>query len=145
MHSRCLSKLIPWLLPLLVARLCVPAGFMVSATSNGLDFVLCPDYAALPEHAAPHAAHAGHLGTGHVAHAMHDGVAAHHSHGGTPHDGRSTSVCPFVASGKDTIKPDILKIDPAYSLTGSIAPVPGTSAWSSPAVLVNRIRGPPVA
>jgi hypothetical protein len=145
MRSYTLKKLIPWLLPLLVARLCVPAGFMVASTSNGLDVTLCPDYAALPGQATPQSTHVQHQGSDHTGHAMHGDVASEHSHHGSPHEGHSTSVCPFAASGSGTVSPTVATVTPVYTLVDRITPARDRSAWRSPAVLVNRIRGPPGA
>jgi hypothetical protein len=116
-----------WLLPLLVARLFVPVGFMVSASAAGIGIALCPGYAPLPEGAGP--AHSAH---------HHDGM----DHAG---QGSAPSECPFVLVGSVAGCPptelagELLRL---AELRPGFQPHPD---WISPAVLIDRIRGPPLA
>ena len=138
MRPRTLNLWILWLLPLLIARLCVPMGFMVSGTANGLEVMLCPVYAALPQSSGAHEHHAG---MDHSAHAMHQGGAEQ----GPAHEGLSQSLCPFAASGTATFAATVPTIDHFYLLVGTAPVLDGEPTWISPAVLIDRIRGPPVA
>jgi hypothetical protein len=127
---------IAWLLPLLCARLLVPTGFMVAPSSAGIGIALCPGYAPLPMPAAPasdHDPHAGHhAGMDHGAE-----ESGQHSKG--------QSACPFALAGGTA---DLPVSQSAADLPRLVDAVPGFHphpAWISPAVLINRIRGPPFA
>jgi hypothetical protein len=115
-----------WLLPLLVAKLFVPVGFMLALDANGLHFVFCPAQGPAPTQVVAlasaatdvrHTASAGgeSVHSGHAAHAMHAdvadldavhqvgaGAAGHASHdasGGVYHgeDGTRLDIpCPYA-------------------------------------------------
>jgi hypothetical protein len=145
MLSRRAQRRVAWLLPLLCARLLVPTGFMVAPSSAGIGIALCPGYAPLPIPAAPAGEHDPHAGMDHGAHAMHGG--SHGSHG-MPESGQHSkgqSSCPFALAGGTA---DLPVMQSAADLPRLVNAVPGFhphAAWISPAVLINRIRGPPVA
>jgi hypothetical protein len=130
MSSTHLYRWLRWLLPLLVARALVPAGFMLSVDAGGLALTFCPSVAAPP---AEHHAQAHHE---HGSDATHD----HEQH----HRGHDTgSLCPFalVAGACSTDIPHV-----AVNVERpSFAPVPFESAALSGVPLrAERIRGPPV-
>lgn len=127
---------IAWLLPLLCARLFVPAGFMVAPSGEGIGIALCPGFAPLPMPAAPASdrdPHAGH-------HAgMDHGAQESGQHG------KGQSSCPFALAGGTA---DLPVMPSAAVLPRLVDAVPGFHlhpAWISPAVLIDRIRGPPLA
>ena len=132
-----------WLLPFLVARLFVPTGFMLSASATGLGIALCPGYAPLPEPVrAPSAAH-DHAAMGHGAHGMHGGWHAGDDPQQSGHAGGGPAKCPFVLVGSAAGCPPIQL---AGELPHPVAATPGFHAHPdriSPAVLIDRIRGPP--
>jgi hypothetical protein len=75
---RAKRRLLGLILPLLLLRLLIPAGFMPMPGVGGLGIALCPDQAPLPP--ALMAAHAGH----HMDHGAHPGgagspAAEHHA------------------------------------------------------------------
>lgn len=144
MRSRTFNRWLLWLLPLLVARLFVPAGFMVSATPNGLDLMLCPAYAPLPASAAD-AARAHHMaGMDHASHAMHDSAGHHASHQDSTDHELSQSLCPFAVGGGAALVPVVSTVDHVYSPIGPALSFRDTPARISPTVLIDRIRGPPL-
>ena len=84
---------------ILVARLFVPTGFMLSASATGLGIALCPGYAPLPEPVrAPPAAH-DHAAMGHGAHGMHGGWHAGDDPQQSGHAGGGPAKCPYVLVG----------------------------------------------
>lgn len=145
MRPRVLHRCVLWLLPLLIARLCVPAGFMMSVTSNGLDVMLCPAYAALPGPAAANAVHVHHAAMDPSAHATQGASAEDGSHQESMQRGLSQSLCPFAVAGGAVLVAAVHAIDHFYSPIGAVSYVHDESAWISRSVLIDRIRGPPFA
>lgn len=117
------------LLPLLVARLFVPVGFMLSPSGEGLGIFLCPGYAALPTSDD---------------HAMHG--ESHEPEGtqGSEHRGSGQSICPFVLAGSSASCPVNKQIGELPRLADAVPDFHSPPAWISPAVLIDRIRGPPL-
>jgi hypothetical protein len=65
-HLRTRRRRLAWLLlPALLLRALIPAGFMPVAGAGGLQLGLCPGAGALPPAAAALATHASHLGHAH--------------------------------------------------------------------------------
>ena len=123
---------IVWLLPLLCARLFVPAGFMVAPLGEGIGIALCPGYAPLPMPAASASDHDRHASMDHGAE-----ESGQHSKG--------QSSCPFALAGGTA---DLPVMQSTAVLPRLLDAAPGFHphpAWISPAVLINRIRGPPLA
>lgn len=123
---------IAWLLPLLCARLFVPAGFMVAPSGEGIGIALCPGYAPLPVPAAAASDHDPHAGMDHGAE-----ESGQHSKG--------QSSCPFALAGGTA---DLPVMQSTAVLPRLLDAVPGFHphpAWISPAVVIDRIRGPPPA
>jgi hypothetical protein len=132
MLSRRAQRRVAWLLPLLCARLFVPAGFMVAPSGEGIGIALCPGYAPLPMPVAPTSDHDRHAGMGHGAE-----ESGQHSKG--------QSACPFAVTGGTA---DVPVMQSTAVLPRLIDAVPGFHPhppWISPAVFINRIRGPPLA
>lgn len=90
MHRRFCKSLLPWIVPLLVLRALIPAGFMLHADTEGLRLVFCSGTAG---GAVPSTEHAGH-------HAGHDGSPAGEPSGEHSGDhakaGHYDSPCPFA-------------------------------------------------
>jgi hypothetical protein len=147
MHRRALNRWTLWLLPLLVARLCLPNGFMLGVTSHGLGFALCPAYAPLPVPTDSDAANVQHAGMDHSAHAAGDGsskVLAYPGSDSSDPQGRADSVCPFVLTGTAAISASADNIF-EFRTPDIVTAFRAEPAWTSPAVLIDRIRGPPFA
>jgi hypothetical protein len=136
MNRRILKLLSLWIVPLLIARAMIPAGYMLS-TADGLQLTFCPVVNQAPAmNAAPmdHSAHAGHDMS---QHAGHDGGA---TAGDTSHE---NSACPFSLVAATAL------LDIAFVTTDSIRPVDEIFEFISPPassagpVRTDRIRGPP--
>ena len=123
-----------WLMPLLVVRLFVPTGFMLSASGAGLGLALCPSYAPLPTPAtATIAEH--HAGMDHGANAPQ----------GSEQQGSGKQICPLVLVGSTASCPATPLIGELPRIAQAVSRFHLHPAWVSPAVLIDRIRGPPLA
>lgn len=143
MRPRAVHRLTFWLLPLLIARLFVPDGFMVTATAHGLSLTLCPAYAVLPAAADASAAHMHHAGMDHSAHAMHGAAESPDDSGATHHGQHDKVPCPFALAGTGLVCPTVNDFGSFYSLADDVLVIRAEPAWPSRAVLIDRIRGPP--
>lgn len=151
MKRRRLHRWIVWLLPLLVLRAFVPAGFMLAASADGLQMVVCagggpaamgasPDPAASAHHPSAHGGDAAHGGHAHHASLPADESARHHSSSAHP-----SFLCAFAVAGTaDAPAPQVVAL-----LDAAIADSPGDfiadPELTSLAILIDRIRGPPNA
>lgn len=117
-----------WLLPLLLARMFVPAGFMLSADASGLSIVFCTSVSA------PRAdsAHAGH----------HDHAAHHQGQSDDERAAQTLGECPFaVASVLLSQDVAVIAAEPLpnlHVLTFDSTPPPRPRLLRS-----QPIRGPP--
>ena len=112
-------RLLALVLPLVLLRLLLPAGFMPVAAAGGVRIGLCPGEAAMAVHAGTHAAHVLH-------HAGHSGGAGEP---GSEHH----APCLFAASAAPAVAPDSLaSVVPAVAAI-RVAPSPraGTGAIAS--------------
>jgi hypothetical protein len=128
---RRLHRWAAWLLPLLVVRLFVPTGFMLSASGGEIGIALCPGYAPLP--------------FDHAAHGMHGG--AHEPDGPQP-SGESDSgptPCPFLLAGSAASAPPTKLLGELPRVADPVPDLHSHPDWISRPVLIDRIRGPPVA
>ncbi|HEY6640618.1 hypothetical protein [Povalibacter sp.] len=139
MNRRILKLLSLWILPLLIARAMIPAGYMLS-TADGLQLMFCPGVLqpasmSLPAPAMDHSAHAGH-------HDMSQ-HAGHHSEAASDDTSHEVSACPFSLVAAAAL------LDASFVATDSIrAPEERVDFTTGPAVSagplhVERIRGPP--
>ena len=140
MNRRLLKLLSLWIVPLLIARAMIPAGYMLS-TGDGLRLVFCPSVVQGPAMAMP--AHAGHMD--HSAHAGHD-MSQHAGHEGSAPAGDTShenSACPFSLVATAAL------LDIPFVAPAAIRPVDESiESDSAPAVggalqHLDRIRGPP--
>lgn len=151
MNRRFFKSLTLWILPLLVARALIPAGFMLSAGADGLDLMFCSGSmqmsAALQQPAGDHSEHAGHAG--HHDAAQHSGDGSSHSgshHGDAASGGSSqdSAPCPF------SLAASAASVDVPYLAAAALVPSDEIVAFISvPAASVgplgtDRIRGPPL-
>ncbi len=141
MNRRILKLLSLWIVPLLVARSMIPAGYMLS-TADGLQLTFCPSVVQAP--AMGNAAHVGHMD--HSAHAGHDMSqhAGHHGGGASGSDtSHENSACPFslVATAAFLDIPFVapVSIRPA----DEIIEFTSEPAVSAALLRLHRIRGPP--
>ncbi len=129
--TRTKRRLLALVLPLLLLRLLVPAGFMPMAGAGGLEIVLCPAAAALPPGLAM--AHAGH----HMHHAGHAGDTA-------PPAIEHHSPCLFAAGAAPPVPPAVL-LAAASPAAPAAAPLPAQArATALPVTLrAQSARAPP--
>jgi hypothetical protein len=140
MNRRILKLLSLWIVPLLIARAMIPAGYMLS-TADGLGLMFCPGVlqTASMSHSSPaaqmdHSTHAGHDMS---QHAGHDGGAPDSD---TSHE---NSACPFSLVATAAL------LDIPFVTTDSIRPVDEFLEFISPPASsagparTDRIRGPP--
>ena len=142
MNRRLFQRCVLWLLPLLMLRAIVPAGFMVSAAANGLELTFCSAQ-VMPAGDASHpavdvAAHAGHdmatMGEGGA-----DPHAAHHNAGK-----HFDSPCPFgvAATAIAAALPPVTVATVAAAV--GIFEFASAPAISAGPIRADRIRGPPL-
>ena len=121
MNRRAAHRWLTWLLPLLVLRAFVPAGFMLG---SDLQPMLCSGIAVTAtQHEHHHAGHGSH---------EHNGAQVHEN-----------SICPFAAAGSASVPM------PAYApAVFAVAPLEHFAFLADPElraapILIDRIRGPP--
>lgn len=141
MRARRFRFWILWLLPMLIGRLCVPEGFMVSVASGAPRMAMCPAYAALPTMGGAAMAHV-HAGAEHQAHAGH-GDDGNSSGAGAPHRHRAESQCLFAFLAKSPLAAVAAIPGDFQAFADDLTRSETAPAWAAPAVLSDRIRGPP--
>jgi hypothetical protein len=130
-----------WLLPLLVARALMPAGFMLAADGDGLRWVLCSGTGPVPMFQSSEQASEP------TASAHPHEHAAHHQdgdHSNTSRSAHDNAVCPFAFAASPCAT--------GAAFIAALAPLSAaeqTSTYSDPLlesgpVRVECIRGPPV-
>jgi hypothetical protein len=126
-------RLLALVLPLLLVRLLVPAGFMPMAGAGGFGVALCPGEAALPPGLM--AAHAGH----HMHHAAHPG-------GTEPPASEHHAPCLFAAGAAPPVSPATLLAAAAPAALAA-APLPAQARDVSLPVIqrAQSARAPPEA
>jgi hypothetical protein len=90
MSARRKHRWLAWLLPLLVLRAFVPAGFMLSWSGNDLQIVLCSGTGPATQSISHHVAQDG---------------AHHHHHDDGESKVHENSLCPFAATGSASAAP----------------------------------------
>lgn len=144
MSPRATHRWLAWLLPLLVLRAFVPAGFMLSWSGNELELMLCSGTGPMvlqPTAAIAAAAHDSH------AHNQADpSAASHHQHHGSgSSSAHENSLCPFAVAGStDVPLPEFAVADLIFVSVEHRDLLPDPELRSA-SVLIDRIRGPPFA
>lgn len=144
MNLRAKKSWLVWLLPLFILRAFVPVGFMLSWAGGELQMVVCAGNgpATVVQQASPsgHAAHADH-----AHHVQDSSLAADHTqhehHGSKAHDG---SYCPFAVAavaGLPIVLQAFTTERPPLQTFDFIA----LAELRSAPILIDRIRGPPLA
>ena len=131
------QRWIVWLLPFLVARALVPAGFMLSVGDSGLDLTFCPTVASATEVAA--ASHHG--GAHHAAEWRDAGEPQQHS---DHYQASDTGVCPFGVVGGACTVTSFHVADFQLASGANLLPAYTAPPDANRLIRTDRIRGPPV-
>lgn len=140
MSARHSHRWIAWLLPLFLLRAFIPVGFMVSWSEAGLQLVMCSGSGPMP--AQPRATV---LPT--VLLAQHQQRAdAHHQAGQHQHSrADGANMCPFAAAATAAALASFAAVVAfAATVASEVREAPHQYLPSAP-VLIDRIRGPPLA
>lgn len=146
MNRRFFKSLILWIVPLLLARAMIPAGFMLSVGADGLDLMFCSGSMQMPaglqQPAGDHSEHAGHAS--HHEAGQHSGHGSSH-HGDAASDGstHSNAPCPFsLAASAASVDVLYLAAVASASTDETVAFISAPAASAGP-LRTDRIRGPP--
>lgn len=141
MNARFARLLTLWIVPLLLARAFVPAGFMVAADAGGLSLVFCSGVAS-PADVRP-AGHEGHHEMAqHAGHSIEHGGATHAGHGSGSLEHES-APCPF-SLGAAVAFADVLRVPYAtFTLSDQVFDFHSGPAATVGPLRSERIRGPP--
>jgi Protein of unknown function (DUF2946) len=133
MSERHSHRWLAWLLPLLLLRALLPVGFMLSWSDAGLRIVMCSGSGPLPTH-VPTVEEQQHPGDSHRGGGQHEHSRADNA-----------ALCPFAVAGTSGALPSFDAVV-AFAATVSHR-IRGLPAFdlAIPAVLIDRIRGPPLA
>lgn len=139
MNRRFCKTLSLWILPLLMLRALVPAGFMLAPDANGLSLVFCSvstPLSATANAAVQHEGHAGH-------HVGHDNDPAGEHSGNHASASQHDAPCPFslavIAAAGDVlhcVSTAAIPADEPFTFLSA----PASSAGP---LRADRIRGPP--
>ena len=130
--TRAKRRLLALVLPVLLLRLLVPAGFMPMAGAGGLEIALCPAAAALPPGLAM--AHAGH----HMQHAGHAGGTA-------PPAAEHHAPCLFAAGAAPVAPPAVLLTAPPAAPLAAPLPAQARKIALPVTLRAQSARAPPKA
>jgi hypothetical protein len=144
MSRRRLRRCTAWLLPLLAVRLLVPAGFMVSVSDGGLDIVLCSGFTLPSAQLSTGTSQQHPAGVDHALHALGNSSALVPNQG-SEHTTHDNPICPFALASGGALCPADKGVAEPPRLVAVQTRLSADPAWVSPAVLTDRIRGPPVA
>lgn len=136
MNRRFFKSLSLWIVPLLIARAMIPAGFMLSAGADGLELMFCSGSMQMPaamQSAGEHGEHAAH-------HHTNDQSGGNHQSGGGNHD---NAPCPF------SLAAFAVSVDVPYLAAAALVAADEIVAFNPVAIAsasslrLDRIRGPP--
>lgn len=143
MRRRHLNWLCLWILPLLLARALIPAGFMLSVDAGQLQLMFCPS--AVVQLPGKHGGEHDH-GAGHDQHQAH---AEHHPgmhHGGTDHassHAQDNAPCPFSLAASATPSQVAYFSDAVAAPSDERFHFLSAPTFSVGPVRTDPIRGPP--
>jgi len=145
MSARHSHRWLAWLLPMFMLRAFVPAGFMLSWSDAGLQLVICsgsgpmtklgqvPASDSFTESVTEAGQHQQH-GAVHA-----DGAQHHHS------QADSATLCPFAAAGTSGALPSFEATVAFFATLANEVRAPANLQLPVAPVLIDRIRGPPLA
>jgi hypothetical protein len=133
-----------WLLPLMLVRAFVPAGFMLSAQAGELSLVFCSGSVTAAQSHSEHLAHQHHAG--HSADASAPSSESDSQSDSEPNNSESNNeavaVCPFAASGTAAIT-DLPYFVGQFAPLDYEHPISTLSVASDGPQRAEHIRGPP--
>jgi hypothetical protein len=143
MSARANHSFLTWLLPLLILRAFVPAGFMLMGSGDGLQMVVCSGTAPATLSAKSSSDQHAHADHSHHQHAAAQAAASsqHDHQNAQAHEG---SYCPFAIAGSASAPTIAYAFQPQPPLvqTHAFIALPEPRSTS---ILIDRIRGPPHA
>lgn len=147
---------IVWLLPFLVARALVPAGFMLSVGDGGLTLTFCPAAAPVslsatahhdPSHQLAHAHDAEstqHESTQDHESTQNHGSAQDQQHHSDHYRASDTGVCPFGVVGGTCVDANVHLTHLFIDSTSELLPPYTAPPDANRLIRADRIRGPPL-
>ena len=128
-----------WIVPLLIARSLIPAGYMLSVGAAGLELTFCPTVvtpttAATTDH-SQHMAHAAHQDA--AQHAGHH--AGHDANGGA----QEHAACPFALVAGGALPEAPFLTATTFVVAEHVVDFTSAPAVSAGPIRTDRIRGPP--
>lgn len=141
MNPRTKHSWLAWLLPLMVLRAFVPAGFMLSWSSDGPQLVVCTGSGPAVTWAAGSDKPGAHNEPSHHTSEMSQ-AGGHHHHEGAAGKVHENSYCPYALAASASAPP-VLDAFVSEVVPTEAIDVVSHSDPQSAAVLIDRIRGPP--
>lgn len=141
MSDRTKHRWLAWLLPLLVLRAFVPAGFMLSWTGNDLQMMLCSGTGPVSSQET-----LARIADSHAHHHQGDPASGQHQHDmGGGSQAHENSICPFAAAGSAGAP-----VTASSAVIVTLVSVERFDFLSDPElrshpVSIDRIRGPPLS
>jgi hypothetical protein len=136
MSARHSHRWIAWLLPLFLLRAFIPVGFMLSWSDAGLQLVMCSGSGPMT----------GQRGLTALAAPHQQSTDAHHQSGQHQHSrADGASMCPFAAAATAGALPSFAAVAAFAATVSSEALEAPYQYLPSAPVLIDRIRGPPLA
>ncbi|MBB6094112.1 hypothetical protein HNQ60_002993 [Povalibacter uvarum] len=140
MNRRIFKSLTLWMVPLLLARALIPAGYMLMTGADGLQLMFCPGVVQMAMPAVDeHAHHAGH-------HAAADQAqqAGSSSDGSSGHRAQDSMPCPFALAAVAALGHAIGGATFSDSTAEEFPDFHSAPDIHSGPLRADRIRGPPL-
>lgn len=136
MNRRIFKSLTLWMVPLLLARALIPAGYMLMTGADGLQLMFCPGVVQMATAAADHHAH----------HADHHAAADQTEQSGTSsgHRAQDSMPCPFGLAAAATLGHCIASVSLSDSIADEFVDFRSAPDIRSGPLRTDRIRGPPL-
>jgi hypothetical protein len=129
-----------WLLPLMLVRAIVPAGFMLSAQAGELSLVFCSGSVTAAQPSSEHLAHQHHAS--HSADPSASSSESHSESNTSESNSEGIAACPFAASGT-AANAELPYFVGQFAPLDYEHPVNTLPVASSGPQRADRIRGPP--
>ena len=129
-----------WLLPLMLVRAFVPAGFMLSAQADELSLIFCSGSVTTAQSSSEHLAHDHHAS--HSADSSASSSESHSESNNSQSNSEGIAACPFAASGTAATA-QVPYFVGQFAPPDYEHPISTLSVASSGPQRADRIRGPP--